>query len=559
MMDTDNLAKVGPKEVVRGMRAVCSSSQPSVSETMLEVMRAGGNAVDAAIAGCLLQAVIEPHMTNHAGTVSFLYWDAKTKAAYQLNGTGTFVPGLAPFRPVPPIGIRFASKELSPAACIPGFIPALGEIHQRFGSRTWGELCVPAINAAEKGHPVSSFEYGTLTEELSFYTYFPSGRELFTPDGFLPEVGEIFHNPALAKTLKNLSKEGPSYFTEGLWAKNFVKTANLMGWPITLEDMVRIPPRWQEPIHYSHGADEIYQYSPPERTGVFTAIVLGIMSNFDLKALGHYSQSAETLYLLAHALRRAHLDVGHLYDPEVFDVPVEQWLSPQYHSMLADIIWHSRPRKDLSEHIQLTAGNMALAAAGVPLGEMGPAHSPGGSCELSIVDQDGNWVQMMNTLQSGGIPGIVVDGVPMVGSHARTNLQADIAGWFAGGGRIKSIAGSTIVTQAGQPWLALGSPGNVYGTIPQVLGSILDYQMDPYQAACLPRLDPLRDDYVIEIESRLPGTVVKDLAKMGIQVRPLPMYDYNMGSFQMSWCEPQSKVMNSSADPRRAGKAVGYS
>ncbi len=165
---------------------------------------------------------------------------------------------------------------------------------------------------------------------------------------------------------------------------------------------------------------------------------------------------------------------------------------------------------------------------------------------------------MMNTLQSGGIPGIVVDGVPMVGSHARAQLSDDIAGWFTGGGRIKSIVGSTFVLQNGQPWLALGTPGNVYGTIPQVLSSILDYGMDPYQASVLPRMDPLRDDYVLEIESQLPGNVVEGLLKYGIQIRPLPVFDYNMGSFQICWRDPASGMLKSSADPRRAGKASGY-
>jgi gamma-glutamyltranspeptidase / glutathione hydrolase len=511
--------------------------------------------VDAAIAGSLLQAVVEPHMTNHAGTVEFLYWDAATARPYQLNGTGTLVPDLAPFRPVPPIGIRFAALGANPCACIPGFMPALGEMYRRFGSLPWSDLCQPAIVAAQEGHRVTSFEHATLTEELAFYTFFPSGRELFTPGGFLPEVGDLFLNPALARTLQNLACEGPTYFTEGEWARSFVQTANQMGWPVTLEHMSANPPRWQEPLRYRHKADEIVQLSPPERTGVFTAFVLGVMGHFDLKKLGHYTESAETLYLLAHTLRRAHLELGLLHDPQLFHVPLEHWLSEDYQRMNAEILWNSRPKADLSNHIWLTAGYPALAAAGAP--SAGEPRQPAGSCELSVVDAHGNWLQMMNTLQSGGIPGMVIDGVPMVGSHARTHLQADIAGWFAGG-RIKCIIGSTIVLRDGQPWLALGSPGNVYGTVPQVLSSILDYGLPPEQAVDLPRLDPLRDDYVLEMEIRLPAQVVVGLAQRGIQVRPLPMYDYNMGSYQVSWRDLESGLLSSYADPRRAGQADGY-
>jgi gamma-glutamyltranspeptidase/glutathione hydrolase len=558
-MTNIELAHVGPKPIAQGTQAVCSSSHPAVTDTMLQTLRAGGNAVDAAIAGCLIQAVVEPHMTNHAGSIQCLYWEAATGKVHQLNGTGTLVPDLPAFRPIPAIGIRFASEGHAPCACIPGFMPALGELHRRFGSQSWADLCAPAVEQAARGHPVSSFEYGVLQEELRFLTYFPSGRELFTPNGFVPEVGETFHNPALAQTLRNCAKEGPQYFSEGEWARHFVAEASRLGWPIELRHMVEIPPRWQQPLRYRHAGHEIVQFSPPERTGVFTAFVMGVLSHFDLRSLGHYTESAETLYLLAHTLRRAHWELGLLYDPEIFNVPVETWLSETYHKQVAEIIWGSRPRVDLSRHVALTAGYPALVAAGLPTGGSSQVHPPVGSCELSIVDAQGNWVQMMNTLQSGGIPGSVVDGVPMVGSHARALLTDDIAGWLTGGGRIKSIVGSTFVlAEDGRPWLALGTPGNVYGTIPQVLSSILDYGLDPYAAAVLPRMDPLRDDYVLEIESRLPEEVVAGMAKLGIQIRPLPMYDYNMGSFQICWRDPASGLLKSSADPRRAGKASGF-
>jgi gamma-glutamyltranspeptidase/glutathione hydrolase len=525
---------------------------------MLQVIRDGGNVIDAAIAGSLMQAVIEPHMTNHAGTVMLLYWNAKTKKAYQLNGMGTLVPDMPPFRPIPPIGIRFATEGANPCACIPGFMPSLGEAHRRFGSKPWNYLCNPAVEMAESGHLVTSFEYGVLQEELRFYTYFPSGRSLFTPDGFVPEVGSRFMNPDLAVTLGKLAEEGPDYFIEGDWAKHFVHKANQMGWPITLKDMLAIPPRWQEPLRYEHRGNEIIQLSPPERTGVFTAFVLGVLKQFDLKALGHYSESAEMLYLMAHALRRADWELGLLQDPELFDVPVEHWLSSDYHKMVADILWNSRPKVDLTNHIRLTSGAPALVAAGLPTAGATTPHPPVGSCELSIADDKGNWVQLMNTLQGGGIPGVVVDGVPMVGSHAQSNLTADISGWFTGGGRIKSIIGSTFVLRDGEPWLAMGTPGNVYATMPQVLSSILDYDMNPYDASVLPRMDPLRDDYVLEIESRLPEGVVEGLAEKGVQVRPLPMYDYNMGSFQICWRDKKTGVLHSSADPRRAGNADGF-
>jgi gamma-glutamyltranspeptidase/glutathione hydrolase len=548
--------RVGPKDAVRG-KAVASSQHPIVTETMLQVMRDGGNAVDAAVAGCLVQATIQQEMTNHTGTVDFIYWEAKTGKAYELNSSGTLVSGMAPFRPLPPnLGVLIGADP--PCACIPGFMPGMKAIHQKFGTKPWAQLCEPAAHWAEEGHPVNSFEFGVLTEELRGNVYFPSGRELFTPGGFLPQVGDHFRKPELAKTLRRLAKEGPDDFITGEWAKQFVAEANRLGWPITIDHMSAVPPRWGEPLRHTHRGYEILQLSPPERQGAFCALVLGVLRHLDLPALGHYSRSAEALYYFSHTLRWAEFEMGYLWDPVMFEVPVDLWLSDEHHKRVAELLRRSRPKVDLTEHVKVISGKPAMVAAGLPVGSPEKPPTYKGSCELSIVDPQGNWVQMMNTLQSGGIPGSVVGGVCMTGSHAQTSLAAPIAGWFAGGGRLKCIIGNTIVLKDGKPVLSLGTPGNVNCTIPQVLTNVLDYHMEPPEAAAALRMMPLRDDYTLEVESRLPPEVVVGLAKMGITVSPLPEYDYHMGSFQMSWRDEKTGLVNGCTDPRRAGQAGGF-
>jgi gamma-glutamyltranspeptidase/glutathione hydrolase len=151
----------------------------------------------------------------------------------------------------------------------------------------------------------------------------------------------------------------------------------------------------------------------------------------------------------------------------------------------------------------------------------------------------------------------VVGGVCMTGSHASTDMRSPIAGWFAGQGRERLCIGNTIVLKDGKPWLSLGTPGNVHVTIPQVLSNVIDFGMEPAEAADQPRMLSLRDDYTLEIESRLPGEVVSGLARMGITVNPLPPWDYHMGSFHMSWRDPKTGLLNASADARRAGMAGG--
>jgi len=548
----DDLPKQGPKPVVRGKQAVCSSSHPIVTQTMLDVLKAGGKAADAAVAGSLVQATVELHMTNHTGTVTFLYWEAKTGKAHQLDSGGTIVPDLPPFRPVPGEVGGYAAGN--PMACIPGFMPGMAAIHERFGTLPWARLCEPAIRWAEGGHVVSSFEHALYLWQIDFHTYFPAGRELFTPNGFIPQVGERHQNPKLAETLKRLAREGPEYFTRGEWARHFVEEANRLGWPIKMAHMTANPPRWMEPLRYPHRAYEILQLAPPQRTGVYSAIVLGILRELDVTSLGHYTESPEALYYFAHALRHASYETGLLNDPLIFEVPVDTWTSPAFHQTRADIFRRSKPKVDLTPHVRITSSKAALAAAGLRLEERPPA----GSCELSIVDSDGNWVQMMNTLQTGGIPGAVVDGVPMVGSHVGLNsLSRSMSAWLVPGSRVRSVMGNTIVLKEGKPCLSLGSPGNVHCTVPQMLSSILDFGLDPYEASVLPRMLELRDDNVLAIESRLADRVVAGLAKLGMHMKALPVYDFHMGSYQMCWRDPKTGLLSSSTDPRRVGMAAG--
>lgn len=543
-------ARVGPKRPASSDRAVCSSQHPIVTETMLDTMRRGGNAVDAAIAGCLVQATVQQDMTNHTGTVTFLMWEAETGRVHELNSMGTIVPELAPFTRVPQGKGGLYTTGTSPYAVIPGFMPGMKALYERFATRPWAELCEPAIRWAEEGHEVDSFEHLVMAQTVDFYLYTPSGRDHFTPNGHLPQVGDRWAQPALARTLRRLADQGPDYFIDGEWARRFVERANELGWNIELEHMRAIPPRWGEGLRYRHGDHEIVQLSPPERQAVFCSLVLGVLEHLDVARLGHYTESAEALYYFGHTLRRATFETGFLNDPATWEDPSETLMSPEYHAFLADVLRRSRPKVDLTRHVELTSAPNALAAAGVK------PRQPAGSCELSIVDPQGNWVQMMNTLQSGGIPGEVLDGVPMVGSHATTSLSAAICGWFAGGGRMRSVIGNTLVLRDGKPWWSLGSPGNVHCTVPQVLSNVLDYGLDPYAAEDAPRMLPLEDDYRLSVESRLGPGVVEGLARLGILVEPLPRYDYHMGSFQMSWRGEDGRLYGA-AGPRRAGSAAG--
>lgn len=549
-IEDHELGRVGPKTPVTGMKAVASSQHTVVTEVMLDTLRSGGNAVDAAIAACLVQAVVQQDMTNHTGTVTALVHDAQTGEIHELNSMGTIVSGLAPFAPVPAGKGLYAQVPGSPRAVVPGFMPGMKALYERFATQPWETLCAPAVRWAEDGHVVTSFEHLVMAQTVDFFLFTESGRKHFTPGGHLPQVGDRWASAELAETMRGLAAEGPDHFLTGKWAQDFVARGNELGWPVTLEHLTAIPPRWAAGHRWEHKGHTVVQQSAPERQGIYCQIVLGILDELDITSLGHWSQSAESLYYLAHALRRAAHETGLLNDPLVFGDTTAALTSKELIKGFAEILRNAKATTDLTEHVQLTRGGPAMAASGA-------SKQPAGSCELTVVDEQGNWVQMMNTLQSGGIPGEVVGGVPMVGSHYMNSLDSPFEGWVTGGGRMRSTLSNTMVLRDGRPWLSLGSPGNVHCTVPQVLSNILDFGMDPYAADDAPRCLPYQPDHTISVEARLAPGVAAGLAELGVLTNPLPEYDYHMGTYQMAW-RADDDTLGASSGPRREGRAAGF-
>jgi gamma-glutamyltranspeptidase/glutathione hydrolase len=552
----------GPKTPVTGLSAAVTTDSAIVTETMVNVLKKGGNAADAGIAGALVQAAVEPFMTNHAGLVTFLYYEAKTGEVHQLDSLGGHPSGLSPFKPVPPSVGGYAAYP--PSAIIPGFMPGLKEIHRRFGTRTWGELCTDAVAWAERGHPVSTFEYGVNLFAEKFITYFPEGRDFFQPNGMFPNVGDVFVPPGLAATLRGVAEQGPDYMITGPWAEQFVEKANEMGWKITLDHMTETPPRWVDPIRYRHHEFEIVSLGPPQAQGIYIAVVLGVLKHLGIRDMN--PGSAEHWWAMGHALRQGARHWEYVQDDAIYEVPRAELLDDSYHAHLAKLIRKSRPKVDLSEHIRLAgdvvgAGDFMSALFGFgskPRIAKSDSKQPTGSCEIAVVDAQGNWVQMMDTLQGSGIPGMVIGGVPMVGSHATFGgLQSPMDSTLVKGAKGRCIIGNTLVFKDGRPVFSAGSPGNVHCTVPQVLTYALDFKLDPYAAVDAPRMLPMSEARGITVEDRLRPGVVEDLYKLGVRVSVTPGYDYHMGSFAVIARDEATGKYTAVADPRRCAVADG--
>src|ERR1700722_9240144 len=549
----------GPKAAVSGLKAAVTTDSAIVTEVMLDVLKRGGNAADASVAGALVQAAVEPFLTNHAGLVTLLYYEAKTGLIHQLDSLGGFPPGLPPFRPVPA-----SVSGIPPSAIIPGFMPGLNEFHRRFCTRTWKELCSPAVHWAESGHPVSSFEYGMNVRVEKFITYFPEGREYFQPNGGFPNVGETFVQKGLATTLRRVAEEGPGYMIEGAWADAFVAKANEMGWQLRREHMRETPPRWLEPTRYTHHDHTIVSLGPPQAQGLYIGVAMGVLKHMGVRDLEF--GSGQYYWAMGHALRQAARHWEYAQDDTIYGVPIDEVLDDGYHAHLAKMILKSRPKVDLTEHIRLAGDgeggsdvmSLYAGAGGKPRSGDCEFRQRAGSCEIAVADVDGNWVQMMNTLQGSGIPGMVIGGVPMSGSSATFgDLMSPMDATLVPGAKGRSIIGNTFVLKEGRPVLSMGSPGNVHCTVPQVLTYLLDFKLDPNTAIDAPRMLPMSETRGITIEDRLSPQAVVDLHRLGVRVTVASGYDFRMGSFSVIGYDPESARYAAFADPRRCAVAGG--
>lgn len=552
----------GPKKPALRRRAAVTTDSAIVTEVIMKVLASGGNAADAVIAGAMVQAAVEPFMTNHSGLVSMLYYEAKSGKVHQLDSLGGHPSGLPPFKPVPQAMGSYA--QMPPSAIIPGFMPGLKEIHSRFATQSWADLCADAVKWAEHGHEVSSFEYGVNIFAEKFVTYFPEGRDFYQPDGYFPNVGETFTPPGMAETLRAVRDHGPDYMITGAWAERFVAKGNELGWNVTIDHMTETPPRWVEPLRFPYNEYEIVFLGPPQAQGFFSSVALGILKHLEIRDMA--PGSAEHFWAMGHALRQGQRHWEYARDGQFFEVPIAEVLDDDYHRHLARLIRGSRPKVDMTDHIRLSgegsgAGDLMsqfAGAAGRPRLAKHDDKQPTGSCEIAVVDAEGNWCQFMDTLQGSGIPGQVIDGIPMIGSHATFGaLQSPMDATLLKGAKSRCIIGNTLVLKDGKPVFSAGSPGNIHCTVPQVLAYLLDFKLDPYAAVDAPRMLPMSETQLVAIEDRLDAGVVEDLQKLGIRVGALPGYDVHMGSYSVIARDEKSGMLTAIADPRRGAVADG--
>jgi len=540
----------------RAKHGMVVSSHYLASQAGVEVMKKGGNAVDAAIATGFALAVTHPSAGNIGGggfmivyrndgsVTAFDFREKAPVAAHErmyLNANGEYIKNL--------------NHDGYLAIGVPGTVAGFFGAHEKFGSKPMAELIAPAISLAEKGFPLSWNLYDDFKYFASTFKKYPGSAKVFLKrDTVLYEPGEIWRQPDLAKTLRRIQKNGRDGFYKGETARLLAADMRKNGGLITEDDLANYQAKERQPIHGAYRGYDVYSMCPPSSGGTALVEMLNILEGFNLREYGH--GSAQHIHLMAETMRRAFADrARYLGDPDFNpDLPIAKLISKSY-------------AEQLRRSISLNRVSPSDAAA------MSEAYESTETTHYSVVDPAGNAVVVTYTLEEGYGSKIVAEGTgfllnnemgdfnPQPGHTDSTGMIGTDPNLVKPGKRMLSSMTPTIVAKNGKPFLLIGSPGGrtIINTVLQVIVNVIDFEMDVADAIAAPRIHHQWLPNVLRIEKF--GTT-KDTQRLLEMMGHRVQFTYStrgQGSAMGIMIDPKTGLRLGAADPRAPdGAAVGF-
>jgi gamma-glutamyltranspeptidase/glutathione hydrolase len=534
---------VGERAVARAAKAMVAGPDRYATNTALEILLQGGNAVDAAVAAVLTAMVTEPNMVALGGFGSVIAYDASTR---QTRFVTFWMQYPADFHP---------DKGTGPGAYViaPGAPKGLHYVATKYGKLPFHSLVQPAVELARTGFPVYGTLYGQMFERYGFLTATAEGREHWTRNGFLPAPGSSFKQEALARTLEQYGQTGPDYIYAGPFARNLVDTVHRYGGALSLKDLEDYRVIDVEAGHSTYHGYDIRSSWPPDSGGIGVALGLNILESLDLKKTGAYMESTDSAYAMYGTLRTVQELTRYVRDPHVYGVPDRILLSREFAEHEAQRIRYQRELAERSRKLgSTTATSDSVRDAPGEVEELAT-----GTVHVSIVDERGNACGITASIAGDtfGQSGIVVDGVLINGSGHFRGASQD-ARW-------SSAAAPTIIFKDGHPVVVVGSPSDIYSTMLQVIPNILDFGMDPQQAVSAPRMYARRPQFndtnaELLLETRFKPEVFSGLKALGASVDYRGSYANPAGAARVVLRDLRTGELLGGVDPRRPGLAKGY-
>lgn len=535
---------------------------PMASEMGLRALKAGGNAVDAAIASALTLGVVDSHNSGIGGGCFVLI---RRECGEIIALDGREMAPTAAHRDMYIIDGKLdpmASREGALAPGVPGALMAYHGAVSRYGRLDFSDLLLWAADVAEQGFPVDAgFAYRTASEKETIRKFPETAKILLKPDGNPYLKGEILKQPELANTYRSIAKNGIDWFYKGPFAASADSWMSENGGIMTSADFANYHIRIRNPVRSSYKGFEIIGFPPPSSGGLHVAQILSMMEfHSNQRPMG--TGSATWYHFLAESMKLAFADRAHwLGDPDYAPVPANL-IHTDYLKSRAELVDPQQALKDVNygrppEHDSQWIGN--------------PVHIPAASkhtTHLSAADQDGVWVALTTTLNTWYGSLVTVPGTGVLLNNQMDDFSAEpgkpnyfgLIGAEANavqpGKRPLSSMSPTIVLKNGEPFLSVGAAGGptIITQVAQALLWSLDENLPPHEALNQPRIHHQWKPASLKVESTLPAETLKQLKAKGHELEKVSQ----MGATQLIRWNPETNTFQATADPRGHGQALGW-
>jgi gamma-glutamyltranspeptidase/glutathione hydrolase len=516
-----------------GTKVVAATSHPLATLTALDIMRRGGNAIDAAIAAVALLGVVEPTQSGIGGDCFVLFMHRGEGDVIALNGSG-WAPAAATLDGLLALGITAIPAESAHAVTVPGAVASWARLAADHGTMALAELLQPAVEAAEHGYPVTERVARDWAKQVAKLRGNAAAADIFLRNGETPHTGEIHRQPALAKALRSIASDGPAAFYQGWIARDMVETLRQAGGLHTLDDFSRYAPEYVTPIRASYRGYDVWE-CPPNGQGLVPLVMLKALEGFDVSRWA--ALSVERLHVLAEIGRQAYADRDcFICDPRSSSIPVTQLLSDERVEKMRRRVSFER-RHDGFEPMLV------------------PEHRD--TTFVAVVDSERNTVAFINSIFDDFGSGIVSpnSGVIFHNRACGFVLERGHPNVIAGRKRPLNTIIPAMLARNGRAVMPFGVTGGQFQPFGQVqlVSNILDHSMGIQAAIDQPRIFAWND--AIQVEGTVPTSVREGLTALGHKIVTA---ENPLGTAQAIWIDWESGLLRGGADGRRDGLAAGW-
>lgn len=521
-----------------------ASSQPLATQVGIDILKQGGNAIDAAIAVNAMLGLVEPTGCGIGGDLFAIVWDSKTKKLYGLNGSGRSPKSLKldyyksnNYEKIPAYGPLPVS--------VPGCVDGWFELHNKFGKIEMQKILAPAISYARNGFPVTELIAHYMHLSSKRLSKYPGFKETYMPNGKTPAKGEIFKNPYLANTYQLLAEKGRDAFYKGQIAKTIAGYIKRMEGFLSYDDLASHQSEWVEPVSTSYRGYDVWEL-PPNGQGIAALQILNILEQYDIKNMGF--GSAEYLHVFIEAKKLAFEDRAKYYsDPAFNKIPVKKLISKDY-----AIKRKAQIDKDKASE-SYDAGKL----------------EKGNTIYLTVADKEGNMVSLIQSNYRGMGSGMTPDSLGFI-LQDRGELFSLKKGHFncyAPGKRPFHTIIPAFVTKDGKPFMSFGVMG---GSMQpqghaQILVNIIDFGMNLQEAGDAPRIrhggssqstgEIMNDGGTVFLESNFLYQTIRELMNKGHKIQ---FTTGGYGGYQAIMFDEKNGVYFGASESRKDGQASGY-